>query len=311
MKKIMFSVYFGVSILVAGAQETAHVVTKGETLYSLSKKYGVSISEISKANNFTTQYELKLGQRIAIPAKSIQYKSAVALSNAKVVPAKVHTVGKGETFYAICKKYGVTVAEMKQWNQLSNLNLKQGQKLIVNKANSIALYKPISVPSTPDTPWREEDIRPRTAIPAITTATAGIEEEKIVAMNPPVVETAKPIVITGLKTSSSNAAEYAGIFNQYSTQGYKIKRSKGAANYLDEATSGNQNLAFYSNAEMGSVIRVTNLMNHKTVFVKVVGKVPPIDAGSDITVKLSSKAAKDLGALDEKFLVEVASFGSN
>jgi len=52
-------------------------------------------------------------------------------------------------------------------------------------------------------------------------------------------------------------------------------------------------------------------MNHKTVFVKVVGKVPPMDASSDITVKLSSKAAKDLGALDEKFLVEVASFSTN
>ena len=80
---------------------------------------------------------------------------------------------------------------------------------------------------------------------------------------------------------------------------------------MEKTSAGNQNLAFYSNAEMGSVIRVTNLMNHKTVFVKVVGKVPPMDAGNEITLKLSSKAAKDLGALDEKFLVEVASFSTN
>jgi hypothetical protein len=51
-------------------------------------------------------------------------------------------------------------------------------------------------------------------------------------------------------------------------------------------------------------------MNHKTVFVKVIGKVPPIDASSEVTVKLSNKAAQDLGAVDDKFLVEVASFSN-
>ncbi len=226
-----------------------HVVKKGETLYSISKQYGVSIAEISRTNNFSTQYGIRIGQHLLIPTKN----------------------QKQQTFK----------------------------------------YKPVSVPSTPDTPWREEDIRPRT-MPQNGKSSAIIEQEKIMPKPQEVVEGSKPMVVTdGLKTSSSNAAEYPVIFNQYSSHGYKIKRNKGAANYLDEATSGNQNLAFYSNAEMGSVIRVTNLMNHKTVFVKVVGKVPPMDAGNEITLKLSSKAAKDLGALDEKFLVEVASFSTN
>ena len=252
MKKILIGGYL---FLVCGlwlnssAPMNKHVVKKGDTLYSISKQYGVSISDISKANNFSAKSGIKIGQHLLIPAKD----------------------QKAQTFK----------------------------------------YKPLSIPSTPDTPWREEDIRPRT-MPQAGKAYAMIEQENIMAKPQAVTETSKPVIATqGLKTSSTNAIEYPGIFNQYSTQGYKIKRNKGAANYLDEATSGNQNLAFYSNAEMGSVIRVTNLMNHKTVYVKVVGKVPPMDASSDIAVKLSSKAAKDLGASDEKFLVEVASFSTN
>ena len=312
----MFGVYFGLTVLVVNARENSHVVKKGESLYSLSKQYGVTVADISRANNFATASGVRVGQHIIIPSKGTSAENAtsankeLALNNVRTVPAKLHTVAKGETVYAICKKYGVTAAQLKQWNSLNDLNLKMGQKLVVSKVNSMALYKAGSVPSTPDTPYREEDIRPRTMSPEVGKASAVIEDDKIIA-KPLLVAETQPIIATqGLRTTSSNSADYPVIFNQYSSHGYKIKKNKGAANYLDQATSGNQNLAFYNDAETGSVIRVTNLMNHKTVFVKVVGKVPPMDASSEVTVKLSHKAASDLGALDEKFLVEVASFSN-
>ncbi len=222
-------------------------------------------------------------------------------------PASKYKVKKGDTLYSISRQYGLKLNDILKANPglTAKSNVRIGQYLLVptkNQKPETISYKPVSVPSTPDTPWREEDIRPRAVMTE--RAKAVVAEEKIMP-KPPVV------VTDGLRTSSGNAAEYPVIFDRYASHGYKIKRNKGAANYLDEATSGNQNLAFYSHAETGSVIRVTNLLNHKTVFVKVIGKVPPVDAGSDITVKLSSKAAQDLGAVDEKFLVEVASFSAN
>lgn len=312
MKKLMFSVYFGISVFVVSAQANTHVVKRGESLYSLSKQYGVSVSQLMQANHLSGSMGVKIGQHIAIPSKGGNSAKTLPINNVKTVPAKLHTVAKGETIYAICKKYGVTKVELQQWNSLSDLNLKMGQRLIVSKVNSMALYKPISVPSTPDTPYREEDIRPRAGLNEVVPANAVVPEEKTTPKPATALEPAKPeLPMQGLRTSSSNSADYPVIFSQYSSHGYKIKKNKGAANYLDETTSGNQNLAFYSDAETGSVIRVTNLMNHKTVFVKVIGKVPPMDASSEVTVKLSSKAAKDLGAIDSKFLVEVASFAAN
>jgi hypothetical protein len=208
----------------------------------------------------------------------------------------------------LCKKYGVTLAEIKQWNKLTDLNVRIGQKLIVSKSNSDAIYKPVAVPSTPDTPYREEDARPRNEN---LKANAQLEQQQTFEKpkEMPVAETKPaPTPVTSLRTSSSNSAEYPGIFNQYSVSGFKIKKSRGAANYLADNTSGNQFLAFYNDAETGSIIRVTNLMNKKTIFVKVMGKVPPADAGQEIMLKLSNKAAQELGVVDEKFLVEVAAY---
>ncbi len=219
-------------------------------------------------------------------------------------PMSKHVVKKGETLYSISKQYGLTLKDLEKANSLSTKNphIKVGQNLIVpstpHKLQAIN-YKPISVPSTPDTPYREEDTRQRRAIPAPVKAVA--------VENPQPLQAANTAVAPVVRTSYS-PAEYPAVFNQYPTQGMKMKKNKGAANYIEDATSGNQNLAFYNDAEMGSIVRVTNLMNHKTVFVKVLGKVPPNDASQEITIKLSNKSARDLGAIDEKFLVEVAAY---
>jgi LysM repeat protein len=298
----------GLSVLLLDAQEKMHSVKSGETLYSIARSYSLTLSDLLKANpNLQNNTTVKVGQRIAIPVKG---GMASGNSTTGKVAAKVHTVTRGETIYALCKKYGVSLSEIKQWNKLTDLNVKVGQKLIVSKANSEAIYKPIAVPSTPDTPYREEDARPRNENMK---ANAQLEQQQILEKpsETPAVETKPaPSPVTSLRTSSSNSLDYPGIFNQYSVSGYKIKKNRGAANYLVDNTSGNQFLAFYNDAETGSIIRVTNLMNKKTIFVKVMGKVPPADAGQEIVLKLSNKAAQELGAVDEKFLVEVAAYSA-
>lgn len=250
MKKIMISsIVFSMFYIQLNSATplNKHIVKKGETLYSLSRKYGVSVADISRSNHFSTKYELKIGQQILIPANG---------SNNKAIT-----------------------------------------------------YKPVYVPGTPDTPYRDEDIRPRSAnLLKAETSFSDSENKTTVSAT---TESKTNKVADGNSTVSSNATEYPDIFNRYAANGYKIKKDKGAANYLSDITAGNQHLAFFNGASTGSVIRVTNLMNKKTVFVKVIGKVPPGDAGNDITVKLSNTAAKHLGVMDEKFLVEVASYSMN
>jgi lipoprotein NlpD len=43
-----------------------------------------------------------------------------------------HLVIKGDTLYNICKRYDVTVDQLKEWNNLENITIQIGQKLIVS-----------------------------------------------------------------------------------------------------------------------------------------------------------------------------------
>lgn len=238
--------------------------------------------------------------------------------NAKTQSNNKHVVKKGETLYSLAKTYHVSVKDLAKMNSISTkTGIKTGQQIIIpglKTTKTVARnYKPIPVASTPDTPYREEDIHSRRILASANNTEPVVEEESTTAEKPKedITSPKPPVAAEGLRTSSSNASEYPSIFNRYASEGYKMKKNRGAANYLGDATSGNQNLAFYNDAETGSVIRVTNLMNHNTIFVKVIGKVPQADASKEIVLKLSNKAARDLEAVDEKFLVEVASFSSN
>ena len=239
--------------------------------------------------------------------------------NAKSSIETKHKVKKGETLYSISKNYGLKVNEIAKANPKLGTTLKVGQQIVIPHAGTITQVsnirpKTVSVPSTPDTPYRDEDYRKHVSTTVAENASVAVNNDQPVVkkMNEEVHETVVAGTPTAsFKTTSSNDSEYAAIFNQYASNGYKEKKNRGAANYLAESTSGNPYLALYNGAETGSVIKVTNMMNKKTVYVKVVGKVPPVDASKEVIIKLSHKAAIDLAAIDEKFLVEVVGFSAN
>ena len=336
MRKVLLCIYFGISVLIAGAQETKHTVKAGESLYAIARNYSVSVKDLIAANAaLENNTAIKPGQVIVIPSAGAANvappratavattpaatpKATTSTTPSQPVKVRTHTVAKGETFYAICKKYGVSPSDVKKWNNLSDLNVRIGQKLIVAKENKQASYTPVAVASTPDTQYQQEDVRPRNEaiIPSDKPSSLALEQEQIAAAEKAKeaaeqAAVAKPApVADGLRTASSNPGEYRGIFNSYPVNGYKIKKNRGAATYLSDNTTGNQYLAFYNNAETGSIIRVTNMMNLKTIYVKVMGKVPPADAAQEVVLKLTSKAADELGVIDEKFLVEVAAYGT-
>lgn len=263
---------------------------------------------------------------------------------------KKHTVLKGETLFSISRSYGLKVADLVKVNPdiKTNKTLRLGQQLNIPGVNHIVAEVPIKtvrkdtlahkaklagVPSTPDTPYREEENQVRStaddktalsttatdnsqlALPARMDRSDGPKPEKNVSGNiaatPEVKAENVPVTPFSIRTSSANPGEYASLFGQYSAHNYTVKRNRGAANYLADNSPGNPYLALYSGAETGSVIKVTNMMNNKSVFVKVVGKVPSSDASKEIILKLNRKVAQELGAIDEKFLVEVAGVPSH
>lgn len=142
-----------------------HTVRRGETLYSISRKYNCSVDDLKRWNKFKGS-KLSPGQRlvvntsterleeIAIPTgtalaannktkQEAEPQSEENLTKEKLKPeepavdlsqfATYHVVQKGDTLWSICRKYdGLTVTELKKLNNLNTGSLKPGQKLIVN-----------------------------------------------------------------------------------------------------------------------------------------------------------------------------------
>jgi LysM repeat protein len=117
--------------------DISYKVEKGDTLYSISRKYQITVAELRTANNLSENDVIKVGQKLIIPDADIG--TAVALSSAKTAgnatPAgKVseYVVKKGDTLYGIARKNGMAVADLMALNNLdSSAVIKVGQKLKV------------------------------------------------------------------------------------------------------------------------------------------------------------------------------------
>ena len=66
-------------------------IDKGDTLYSISKRYDIPLRDLIDANGLRPPYTLKVGQVLRLPATSY------------------HIVSRGDTLYAISRQYGVGV----------------------------------------------------------------------------------------------------------------------------------------------------------------------------------------------------------
>ena len=111
-----------------------HVVTKGETLYSISRMYNIAIADLKSWNYLSDNTPLRIGDSLkVVPAAATELQLTPAQSTASIDNAisDTHTVAAGESLYAISRKYGVTVKEIMEWNNKVDFSVRSGEKLVI------------------------------------------------------------------------------------------------------------------------------------------------------------------------------------
>ena len=100
---------------------TYYTVQKGDSLYSIALKYNMTVNELKKLNNLTSNI-LSVGQKLRVN---------------KDIPSSANTykVVAGDNLYSIANKYNTTVDELKKLNNLTSNNLSIGQILKVPTSN--------------------------------------------------------------------------------------------------------------------------------------------------------------------------------
>lgn len=105
-------------------------VQKGDTLSSIAKKYGVTVEQLKKLNNITSN-TLKTNQVIKVPVKvqvEVDDKGVTTKKTTKTT-TKTHAIKWGDTLGGIAKKYGTTVDELKKYNGLKSDTIIAGRTL--------------------------------------------------------------------------------------------------------------------------------------------------------------------------------------
>ena len=97
-----------------GGTPDSVIVARGDTLYSISRRYNVPLRDIIEANHMAPPYRVYVGQTLRLPS------------------AKYHVVQKGDTLYYISKRYNVDMSSISRLNDLDEpYTLAVGQKLIL------------------------------------------------------------------------------------------------------------------------------------------------------------------------------------
>lgn len=103
----------------AGPVKVAHVVVKGDTLGEIAGKYGVGIADIRSWNKIK-------GNRIVSGQKLVVWLDEDAARKL------THTIAAGDTLWEIANRYGVSISDLRQWNDIgAGDTLHQGDRLVV------------------------------------------------------------------------------------------------------------------------------------------------------------------------------------
>ncbi len=281
-----------------GKTYIAHKVEPSETLYALSRKYGVPVAQIVEANK-NIEKSIMIGQIVLIPMKATASAGATATA-AKPAPVaspaanrtysvdgkgnKMHTVQPSQTLYAISKMHGVTVEEIKEWNKLTSNAIEIGRDLIVGVGANGASNAKIYVPERDDavTSSRNADAPVASTSSSPTVITASTKDKPVAKVEDTAERTAK-------------AAEYVSRVNE-----------SGMAELIDQKSDDNKFLALHKTAPVGTIMAVKNPSNDQVVYVRVIGKIPSTGDNDKLVVKLSKKACQQIGVTDKRFRVELS-----
>lgn len=119
-----------------------HLVAAGDTYYSISKRYKISISNLKKFNPSLSEKSLQIGDKVNLQKQNHTSSQTESVSNVISDDGEeelddsgeiTHLIKKGETLYSISKKYQTSVSQLEELNPRLSNKLKIGYKLIIKK----------------------------------------------------------------------------------------------------------------------------------------------------------------------------------
>lgn len=317
-----------------------HKVEKGETLYSLSKRYNAEIDQIIKASKLSDN-SISLGQILIIPISKMKEIRSVKTEKStingdietektigdtityveEVPPHSIHVVKAKETFYSISKQYGISIDELKQSNGIEGDVLSLGQELIIR---SDAAKERVSISTDSATVQKDRLISQgfkeyfvqNGDVLASIARKYQVRPDSILVWNQlsnSYLAIGQKLIIKGeidsLAQMVKPKVEATGYSNKtkiIDSSGFTRIVEDGIAKSIEGVSETEKYLALHRSLSVGTMIEVRNLMNNKKIFVRVVGKLPATNLNENTLIRLTPICFEKLGIIDPKSRVEIS-----
>lgn len=249
-----------------------HKVGAKETWYSIGKTYNLTPKDIAAFNKLSIDKPLEIGQQVKVPLTRSNFSQEDPSGSVDELMPVYHIVQDKEWMYRISVNHNkVPIEKLERWNNITRDQAKTGTKLIVGFFNT---KNPIETAKV-ETPSNTSQTTP--AKPAPTPA--------------PVITTSVPKNGGYFKTqydeNGKNRTGFSGIFK--STSGW----------------NDGKYYALMNNVTIGTIVKVNYPSTNKYIYAKVLGELPDMKESAGLSLRISDAAAKELGAVNNKFNVEV------
>ncbi len=291
-----------------------HKVSPGETLFSISKKYGVSVDSLKQWNKLLGN-DLSVGQalivkeaaladnsQITAPAPSVAATTTVAASTAVTPPA-----GENQP-----------KAETKKTDKKAEQPVSKPQPESIRASSSTATVA--NTPPIAPGEWISHTVNQGETLFSLSTQYNSSVEDLIKwnALTSNNLRSGQVIkvgrapegpstvpVIGSPKVAASTAEMTVEPTSENTSGGFKNITETGQAELIEGTGSHKKYLVLHRSAPVGSIMRVKNEENDLTIFARVVGTLPETGDNSKLVIKLSQAAFDQLKAVNQRFPVEV------
>jgi len=292
-----------------------HKVMPKEGLFPLGRLYNIHPRHIANYNGLDFNKGLVIGQIIKIPLTDTNFNQG---SN-QGVPV-YYKVGEKEGLMRVSSIANkVSLENLRTWNNLSNDNVNFGTKLIVGYLVSKemkAVSGPIVIEQKKETvkedkPVIKEEKKEETKTPVTEIKEeVKIPEEKKEEIKP--VETKQPEksqeIIPAVKKETAEEGFFKWHFQQQAKQ-QPVSKDQTVTAGIFKTTSGWSDGKYYlliDDVQPGTIVKITNPTNNKSVYAKVLGKMEGIKLNKGLDIRISNAAATNLGVTEmDKFIVKV------
>ncbi|MEO6328819.1 MAG: LysM peptidoglycan-binding domain-containing protein [Ginsengibacter sp.] len=312
------TIYAQDGLIIQGVSPNLYITHKAaakENYYSLGRKYNIAPKEIAAYNKLVFENGLNLGQAIRIPLTPNNFTQATnAGSNSSSMPV-YHIVEAKEGLYRVSVNYNkVPLEQLKKWNNLSSDAVSNGSKLIVGylkfqdesqlaKNDATNNKEVAAVTKNDQSTIKKNTTEPEEIIPEIKPDPTKSSISKVSA--PEVIKNNAPE--TQIIPASHTSINFSGgAFKKlYDDQhASKTPVTESGLSGVFKSTSGwrdGKYYCFHNSAPAGSILKITNLVNSKSIYAKVLDLIPDISQNEGLMLHLSNAAAEELGVNDTRF----------